>query len=318
MLSRVADSVFWMNRYIERAENTARFIDVNLQLMLDSSSLTGQQWEPIVSTTGDFEIFQKKYETATQENVINFLTFDRDYPNSIYSCIASARENARTIREVISTEMWEELNKFYLSMQRKSKQDVNTLEPYNFYSEIKSECHLFSGITEATMSHSESWHFAQVGKYLERADKTSRIIDVKYFFLLPSPDDVGSPIDNIQWAALLRSVSGLEMYRKLFKRLVPINVIEFLVLNQEFPRSIHFCMSKAEDSLHVITGTPMGNHRNPAEQYLGRLNADLDYITIKEIMNYGLHEYLDNFQDRLNSVDDQIFKTFFNYNSIEV
>lgn len=317
MLSRVADSVFWMNRYIERAENTARFIDVNLQLMLDSSSLTGQQWEPIVSTTGDFEIFQKKYEIATQENVINFLTFDRDYPNSIYSCIASARENARTIREVISTEMWEELNKFYLSMQRKSKQDVNTLEPYNFYSEIKSECHLFSGITEATMSHSESWHFAQVGKYLERADKTSRIIDVKYFFLLPSPDDVGSPIDNIQWAALLRSVSGLEMYRKLFKRLVPINVIEFLVLNQEFPRSIHFCMSKAEDSLHVITGTPMGNHRNPAEQYLGRLNADLDYITIKEIMSYGLHEYLDNFQNRLNSVDDQIFKTFFNYNDIE-
>jgi uncharacterized alpha-E superfamily protein len=141
---------------------------------------------------------------------------------------------------------------------------------------------------------------------------------VKYFLLLPSPDDIGSPIDNIQWAALLRSVSGLEMYRKLFKRIDPFNVIEFLVLNQEFPRSVHFCASKAEDSLHEITGTPRGNHRNAAEQHLGRLNADLDYITIKEIMKYGLHEYLDDFQTRLNAIDDQLFKTFFNYNDIEI
>lgn len=318
MLSRVADSVFWMNRYIERAENTARFIDVNLQLMLDSASDAGQQWEPIVSTTGDHDFFQEHYDDASQENVIQFLTFDRNYPNSVYSCIASARENARTIREVISTEMWEELNKFYLSLQRKSKQDISHLEPFNFYSEIKSECHLFSGITEATMSHSEAWHFAQMGKYIERADKTSRVIDVKYYILLPSADDVGSPIDNLQWSALLRSVSGLEMYRKIFKRIDPVNVIEFLVLNQEFPRSIHFCVSKAEDSLHEITGTPMGNHRISSEQYMGRLSSDLDYTSIKEIMSTGLHEYLDDFQTRLNSVDDQIFKNFFNFNDLEL
>lgn len=312
MLSRVADAIFWMNRYIERAENTARFIDVNLHLMLDYAMYSGQQWEPIVSTTGDYEWFKDKYKLATQENIIHFLTFDRDYPNSIFSCLSLARENARTVREVISTEMWEQINTFYLSLQRQSKQNISSMDPFNFYADIKRECHLISGITEATLTHSEGWHFAQMGKYLERADKTSRIIDVKYFFLLPSPDDVGTPVDNIQWAALLRSVSGLEMYKKKYKRIDPVDVIEFLVLDQEFPRSIHFCVSTAEESLHKITGTQRGSHRNPAEQYLGRLRSDLDYITIREIMNNGLHEYLDNFQTRLNQSGDKIFSTFFN------
>src|SRR6266851_9150654 len=214
MLSRVADSIYWMSRYVERAENVARFIQVNLQLMLDAPAGEGQQWEPLVNTTGDLEAFTKRYGQATQQNVIHFLTFDVENSNSIISCVRGARENARTIREIISSDMWLQLNKFYLMVTAAAEYSSAQANPHEFFTEVKNASHLFNGVTTATMTQGEPWHFFRMGRMLERADKTSRILDVKYFLLLRSAQDVGTAFDDLQWAAVLRSASAFEMYRK--------------------------------------------------------------------------------------------------------
>lgn len=311
MLSRVADSIYWLNRYVERAENVARFIDVNLNLLLDSPEGVAQQWKPLVMTTGDLPLFQKRYGEATEANVIRFLTFDSDYPNSILSCLQSARENARSVREIISSEMWQQVNSFYL-MVKDAAQTPSALDLSEFFNEVKLASHLFAGVTNATMTHNEGWHFGQIGKFLERADKTARILDVKYFILLPSVKDVGTTLDEIQWMALLKSASAYEMYRKRgLHRITPTSIAEFLSLDQEFPRSIRFCILQAERSLHEITGTPMGTWRTPVERTLGRLRADLDYFTIEDMIQTGLHEFLDDLQRRMNDVGEKIFETFF-------
>lgn len=313
MLSRVANSIYWMTRYLERTENVARFIEVNINMMLDLKIEENQQWEPLVITTGDDELFYSKYDKANQENVIDFLTFDRSNPNSIISALRSARENARSIREIISSEMWEQINKFYNKVKEAEKSGISADFIDEFYSMVKTENHLFIGITDSTMHHDEGWHFAKLGRHLERADKTSRILDVKYFILLDKPEDVGTPIDNIQWAALLTSASALEMYRKKFRQISPDRIAEFLILDREFPRAIRYCIINAENALQSITGSSSGTYQNEAERRMGKLRAELDYADIQEIINSGLHEYLvDNFQFELNEVGNAINDTFFN------
>src|SRR5260370_26534703 len=180
MLSRVADSIYWMSRYVERAENVARFIDVNLQLMLDSSpGQEKQQWMPLVSTTGDHTEVERRYGEGSQPNVIRFLTFDAENPNSILSCLRAARENARTVREIISSEMWLQLNKFFLMVTSAATDGEYLNSHLDFFAEVKNASHLFTGITDATMTHGEAWHFSQLGTMLERADRTYRIQDAK-------------------------------------------------------------------------------------------------------------------------------------------
>jgi uncharacterized alpha-E superfamily protein len=311
MLSRVADSIYWISRYVERAENVARFIDVNLQLMLDAPAGEDQQWEPLVATTGDFADFAKRYGAPTQENVIQFLAFDRDNSNSILSCLRGARENARTVREIISSEMWIQLNKFYLMVTDAAARGDVKRSFHEFFAEVKLSSHLFTGITDATMTRGEPWHFCRLGRKLERADKTSRILDVKYFILLRSAEDIGTPFDDIQWAAVLRSASAFEMYRKHFGRISPPRVVEFLLLNREFPRAIHFSLLAARDSLHAISGTPIGTFRSPPEKLLGQLCSELSYAAVDEIINAGLHEYLDDLQTKMNMVGTGIVDTFF-------
>jgi uncharacterized alpha-E superfamily protein len=311
MLSRVADSIYWVGRYVERAENVARFLDVNLNLTLDTTLVGEQQWQPLVNTTGDHEDYAKRYGTAAEENVIRFLTLDADNPNSIFSCLQAARENARSIREIISSEMWEQLNTCFL-MVRTMVANRDPLErPQDFCAAIKEASHLFTGLTEATMTQNEGWHFLQLGRMLERADKTTRLLDVKYFILLRSVQDVGSPIDEIQWAAVLRSASAFEMYRKKHGRIVPSRIVQFLLLDDEFPRSARFCLNRARESLHAITGTPPGSFRNPPEKLLGQICSDLAYTQVDEVINAGLHEYLDDFQTRMNRVGSGIFEEFF-------
>lgn len=311
LLSRVGDSVYWMSRYIERAENVARFVDVNMHLLLDAAPGSGQQWKPLIDTSGDAEAFAARYGEATRENVIAFLTSDPSNPNSVLSCLRGARENARTVRDTISSEMWEQANKLFLMLQEAIRAPDFDENIQNVFYDVKMGCHLFQGLTDATMSHNEAWHFIQLGSMLERADKTTRLLDVKYFLLLPSLQDVGTSVDDIQWSAVLKSVSGFEMYRKKCGRLVPNNIVEFILLDPQFPRSVRFCLRTAVQSLYEITGTPIGSFTNEAEQRLGHTCAEIDFAPVAAFIDGGLHESLDALQSKLNRIDDCIYNTFF-------
>jgi uncharacterized alpha-E superfamily protein len=311
MLSRVADSIYWMSRYLERAENIARYISVNLQLLCDQPAVD-EQWEPFIVASGDHEPFFEKYEKATTRgNVLMYLTFDDDNPNSILNCLRKARENARSVREVISSEMWEQINIFYYHVLNAAQRGWQAFDPQEFYTHVKDAHHLFKGVTDASMSHGEAWHFARLGQLLERADKTSRILDLKYYILLPDLDDVGTTVDAVQWAALLKSASALEMYRKRHHVIEPALVSAFLLLDREFPRAVRYCLVKAAESLHAISGTSNGSFANSAEQRLGKLRTEFDYMQVDEILMRGLHEFLDQLQDRLNLVGEAIASTFF-------
>jgi uncharacterized alpha-E superfamily protein len=313
MLSRVADAIYWIFRYVERTENVARFIDVNLHLMLDMPADKSAQWMPLVTVTGDDNWFFENYDYASQENVIHFLTFDTDYHSSILSCVYMARENARSVREIISSEMWEQINRFYLMVRNASESEQVLREPHQFLKEVKTQSHLLTGLTEVTMSHGEGWHFARMGALIERADKTSRILDVKYFILLPEAEYVNTPYDNIQWTAVLKSASAFEMYRKRFHRISPRSVADFLIFDREFPRAIRFCVGNAEESLHAITGSPSGTFPTHVERCLGRVRSDLDYGDIDEVIGRGMHEYLDQLQYNLNEFGGAMNAAFFGY-----
>jgi uncharacterized alpha-E superfamily protein len=270
-----------------------------------------QQWMPLVVTTGDHEEFVARYPSASKQNVIRFLTFDRKNPNSIMSCLWAARENARAVRESISSEMWEHINRFYLLIRESGAQQAALEESYDFFDQIRVSGQQFMGVTDATMTHGEGWHFCRLARSMERADKTSRILDVKYFILLPSPADVGSPYDDIQWSALLRSASALEMYRQRHGRLDPADVVQFLVLDREFPRAVLYNLTKANESLHAISGTAMGAFANRAEQTLGQLRAELAYTSAPQIIRRGLHEFVDDLQQRLNAAGEAVYESFF-------
>lgn len=307
MLSRVAESLYWMQRYRERAENTARLIEASLHLNIDAPGDDQAQWYPVVATTGDQELFEKLYGQATEENVLRFLTFDERNSNSILNCILNSRENARSIRPVITSEMWNELNATHVQVQKKALE--GKVVGRDFYDFIRKSCQLFTGIMDTTLSHNEAWHFGRLGNLIERADQTSRILDVKYFILLPTPEYVGTTYDDIQWTALLKSVSALEMYRRVRNSVQHIHVVEFLILNREFPRSIYSCLYRAEQSLRQIlkneTGTCQGYRQTAA------LCQRLNTISIGEIINSGLHEFLDDMQSRIIEINNSITADFF-------
>ena len=305
LLSRVADAVYWLGRYIERAENVVRFLDVNHNLTLDLPQEFAGQWQPIVDVTGDRAVFLERYGAANRDNVVHFLAFDPENPNSIYSCVLAARENARSVRETISSEMWQQINSLYLLLTAESRKTEPTDLP-TFCHQVRMGCHLIHGILHVTMSHNEAWQFIRLGTLLERADKTTRILDVKYFILLPSVSDVGTPYDDVQWSAVLKSVSGFEMYRKRHGRISPGSIVEFLLLDAEFPRSFRYCISLADRALHLITGTPVGTFSCPSEQRLGVLRSELDFAAVETILAAGLHEFCDASQTRMNTIDECI------------
>jgi uncharacterized alpha-E superfamily protein len=312
MLSRVADAIYWMSRYLERAGNIARFLDVNWHLTLDTPGVRAEQWAPLVRTMGDWEAFTEQGFAPSRNDVIRFLAFDAQSPNSIYACLSRARDNARTIREIIPTEMWEQLNMFYHMVREAAENSEAVLDnPYRFCEAVKLRDLTISGIAGDAMSHDEAWDFFRLGLLLERADKTSRMLDVKYFILLPHPSDVGSNLDYVQWAALLKAISALEAYRRSHGRIQPDRIVEFLLLDHHFPRSVLCCLVAAQECMHAITGTAMGYFCNPAEKRLGRLCGDLAYSGVDEIIARGLHEFTDDLQTRMNHVDEAVFATFF-------
>jgi len=308
MLSRVANSIYWLARYIERAENVARSIDVNLQLQLD---LPGEvrPWEPVIQIAGNADDFFKKYAHASFENALTFLTFDKENPSSIISCVGAARENARCVRERISSELWIAINQFYLKLSDPEMSKQVLAAPHAFYSSVKEFSQLTAGIIQGTMSHDVAWNFTHLGTLLERADQTSRILDVKYYILLPDVSMVGMALDTVQWNAVLKSVGAYEMFHRRNSNVTPHNVAEFLLLSEDFPRSLRYCLEKAEQCLKNIAVPVKSNAQSI--RLLGKLRSDISFTTIEEIIEHGLHEQIEKVQIRLNELGNQIWKDFF-------
>ncbi len=312
MLSRVADAIYWMARDLERAENIARFLDVNWNLALDLPNTRQDPWGALITATGDGELFRQHYRERSRENIIQFLWFDKSSPNSIISCLLRARENARTVREIMPIEMWEQMNKLYHYVADQSREGLENRDALiQFCDAVKYGTLAIGGLADATMDHNETGMFFHMGRLIERADKTSRILDVKYFILLPDYERVGSNIDHVQWTALLKATSSLQAYRQRHGRIFPYLVAEFLLLDRYFPRSVYYCLCGAQSCLHAITGTRKGSFSNDAEKQLGRLCSELAYVNIDDIFEQGLHEFTDQLQIKMNTVDNMIYNTFF-------
>lgn len=323
MLSRVAASLYWMSRYLERAENVARMLDVNLQLMIDFGSLDDQSvsehWLPLLNSTGDEDLFFQLYDQATSENVTEFMTFRKENRNSLCNCIANARENARQVRDQISYEMWEVLNECHLFLRSTNARQIWDNGASSFYDQIKRFSHLFQGLTDSTFSRGEGWNYICFGKYVERADKTARILDLKYHILLPKATDVGGAVDTAQWQALLRSASALEAYRRFYvAEILPWKVSEFLILSEDFPRSIRYCVDRIDEALHRINGTDEDEYPSPAEKAFGRLRSDLRFFTMDDVFRIGLHEYLQNVQQGLDRISQHVYETFMYHPPIDL
>ncbi len=273
-----------------------------------------EQWEPLLIATADNALFYKHHQKATREDVIYFMTFERRNPNSIVSCLSEARENARTIRETITKEMWECINSLYLQIKQASFEDLRRMdELQRFFEEIKKNCQLYHGIVDSTFTRNEAWHFGRMGRHIERADKSSRFLDVKYFTMKQEHNNAsGSTYDLMTWTAVLKSVSAYNMYRQTHKDLTPLNIVGFLILDRLFPRSIAYCMRQAEISLYAITGSnPDKGYNNDAEKKLSRLRSEIEYYEAEDIFKTGLHQFLDDFQIRNNEIDDAIFDLYF-------
>jgi len=310
MISRVAEHCFWMARYLERAESTARLLEVNRTLLLDFHVPTEQQWLPLLIISG---IHDYEKEDATAELVQAHMTWNEDNPFSIVSCLAWARENARIIREVISAEMWERMNFYHLWLRHSGTRAMYDGNRGEFYAQIRRINQLLHGIADDTMSHGEAWEFFRLGKHLERACQTARVLDVKYHYLLPQVADVGSPIDNAHWVAILMSCSGYEPFHKKAKA-TPIDpgtaVAEFLIFEEEFPRSVRYCLTECRRSIEAI-GRPADVDVTEADRKFDELHHWLDSRKILDLINNGLHESLTYVVDSIHGIGQAIQETYF-------
>ncbi len=317
MLSRVADSLYWIHRYLERAEHIARFLEVSEAMALDCPPGSSEPWLPLVEATGDRQRFDAAYPTGSPADVVRFLLHDLENPNSIVSCIAMARENARQIRDVITTEMWEQINDLHLSLQ---EGEAIWMEPIQEQlHSIRRGCQVFYGITDSSLSRDLSWLFSQLGRLIERADKTSRILDVKYFLLLPSPEAVGGVLDELQWITLLRTAGAYQMYRQSMQRAItPASVANFLLLDPIFPRSVRFCLQGIHDTLQQIQSQPVQTAPDDLECLRGQLLARWSYVRIDALIDNGLHEAIDQLQQDLNRLHSLIHARYFTSTELPV
>jgi uncharacterized alpha-E superfamily protein len=290
MLSRVADRVFWMSRQMERAENMARILGVTSNVLLFGTKETREQnlLAPL-SITESEEAFFECHKHLTSRTLIEFLALDESNPSSIYSCLKWARENAHAARWQITSEMWETLNTTWIEMRAIKRERVTGAGATEFFDWVKDRSHLFRGVTYGTIMRGETFNFSRLGTFLERADNTARILDVKYHILLPSVEDVGGALDYYQWAALLRSVSSFETYRALYRdQIFPIKVAQLLILERRMPRSLAACFEQVTLALDRIEG--QSDHT--VKRLANEINVRLTHADIEEIFQGGLHEYL--------------------------
>lgn len=307
MLSRVADSIYWMSRYLERAANTARFLEVSYHMNLDDEGDDVEQWAPLVEITGDMKLFSARYGEASRENVMHFLMFNPEYPNSVANCLQSARNNARGLREILPPDLFKEINALGKLVPEATREKAFFHQRvFELCRQIKRTDMLISGVVSETMERGKGYYFWRLGEYLERADKTSRLLHVKYFHLLPQISDVGSPVDDMHWSALLLSLDAREVYHRTHGLIDQENVIDMIVLDRGFPRSIHFCIRSALDSLYRITHDQSGV---PHEQ-LEHLCSSFDKLESNDVIDTGINEFVDDLQLSLNGINNAVFEHF--------
>ncbi len=320
MLSRVADSLYWMSRYLERAEHTTRLLDVNLNLMLDESAASAERrWQRVLQALGKPKDIAWEGEPYA---LTQALTFDTGNKASIVSCIIAARENSRHVREQISTEQWHRLNSLYLQVTRADMQIARQAEamaagitqPSEFLQSVMEAVHQFQGVTDSTMNHGEGWQFIQVGRYLERASATALLLEAYHVDLWEHPERAGEGNEYLDWMGLLRSATAFEAYCKVYTAdLTPDQIFEFLLLDEEFPHSVRFSIDSVECALEKIQGDS-GKSRAAALQRLsGKLQASLSYSSVDEILRQDVVGYLRGIQAQCRAIHETIYELYVDY-----
>lgn len=309
MLGRTADSLYWMARYTERAENIARLLDVGyrMNLMPGDGPTRESVWASAMEVAGCHEAFAEKFDEITRANAIRYLALDPENPSSIYACLYAARENARALRGSITTEMWESLNTTWLDIRDLDYASVELRGYRDLFDWVKERASLFRGVTEGTMLQDDAYAFMRLGWYLERANNTARLLDAKYHVLLGSADDVGGAIDYYQWGAVLRSVSAFRAYHRIYSNVItPWRVAELLIMRDDMPRSLHACQIRIDSALDQLCD------RRPytCRRIAGELHARLKYGSMQDIIDRGLHEFLTDFIDRTSELGAQIQRDF--------
>lgn len=308
MLSRTASNLYWMSRYVERAENTARILDVTYRMSLvkRDPGLSEREWFAPLNITGTLFPFQGRYSQVCADQVLTWMALDPANPTSIISCAKQARENARTTRVTLTSEMWEVINSTWLELSRLSGTELSS-NPSQFFDWVKERSHLFRGVSLGTMHRGDAFQFTRLGTFLERADNTARILDVKYHVLLPAIDEVGRAVDYYQWGAVLRSVSAFETYKRVYRDVItPLRIAELLMLRDDFPRSLHFCLNDVFQIVQMLA-----EPRSEVLRLAGQLHSRLRFARIGDIFQQGLHEYLTEFLKRITALSAEVSATFF-------
>lgn len=311
MLSRTADHLYWMARYIERAENMARVLDVtyNMSLVPNAAESEAALWEPALQIAGNIEAFEERYDTYTAANVIHYLAMDEENPSSIFNALRSARENARAVRVALSAETWENINALWLEFGQFFGANLAESGLSAFCDWVKSRSHLFRGVSFGTMLRDDAFRFVRLGTFIERADNTARLLDVKYHLLLPDEEEIGGAVDYYEWSAVLRSVSAFQAYQKVFSDTIePWRVAELLVLRDDMPRSLHACFDEITPILEQLSG----RRNSECRRIAGELHARLHYGRMDEIFQEGLHEFLEDFVTCNNNLGVEIQRSFLN------
>ena len=306
MLSRVADSLYWMSRYLERAEHTARVIDVHLNLMLEVADDHEQQ--RLINLLNCLNVDSDLEES---EDVLLFLAFDTENSASIACAIAYARENARQVREQLSSEMWMQLNKLYLLVQKADADRIWSVSPHDYLIQVREGSHLFQGVTDATMNHNQGWHFIQIGRYIERALDLLNLLDV-HFENIPTREDNISTEHYFNLVSILKSVTAFEAYCKVYNPDVRSeSIIEFLLFNHEFPRSLRFCIDMMLVSLHALSDATGRSRNTRLYRLAGRLQSNLSFDEMSDIHDF--HDYIENIKHQIYEIHDTLYDTYISY-----
>lgn len=314
MLSRTADHLYWMARYIERAENMARVLDVtySMSLVPNAAQSEAALWLPALEISGNVENYESDYEAANAADVIHYLALDIDNPSSIYNALRNARENARAVRVAMTSETWENINALWLEFDQFRGANLSEGGLREFCDWVKARSHLFRGVCFGTMLRDDAFSFVRLGTFIERADNTARLLDVKYHLLLPDEEEVGGAVDYYEWSAVLRSVSAFQAYQKIFSdTIVPWRVAELLVLRRDMPRSLHACLDEITPILEQLSGSRQTECRRLA----GELHAKLRFGKMQDIFQRGLHEFLSDFVDSNNLLGAEIQRAFLSINA---